>query len=406
MAVRSSRTYSFAATTPSSCRDARRRAVVAAGVLLALPVHAAHAAEWTLAPSMRWTADHASNRALAEVAEPGEGVVLDVAARLQRVTETTRLGLTSLVRAQRYSGASYADSDDYSLDLDFRQALERRELDLSAFDRAQNTLLSELESSGLIQADARRRDRGASAGITIDVSERLQGNVRASYSDVRYTGRNAALFPGYRYPALAGSLNYGWSARTTLFASASVGDLDVPGAPFGTRDTGVSLGMLREVGERFELELTGGHSRTETQGRSDSGWTGRAAIQSRSPRSSWELAYERTVQPSGLGTLVRRSVASAQYGLDLTSRLRVVANARSTRNASVLESNVGERRQVEDAEVRLDWRLSRNWSAGMKAGYARAGGRADALVTTDEVFEGWRAGLTMSWSPDPRPVGR
>lgn len=375
-----------------------------AGLMLALPFESAAAAEWTLAPSLRWSADHASNRALTDVAAPGEGLVVDAGLRLQRATETTRMNLSSLLRAQRYSGATYADSDDYALDLDYRAALERRELEFAAYDRAQNTLFSEFDSTGLIQADARRRDRGASVGLTVDVAERLQANLRASYSDVRYSGRNAALFPGYRYPALAGSLNYAVNARTTLFASASVGNLDVPGAPFGTRDTGASLGMLRQLGERHELELTGGYSHTEYLGRSDSGWTGRAAIERKSQRSSWELAYDRAVQPSGLGTLVRRSVASGQFGLEVSSRLRVVATARSTRNESVLDSSVGERRRVEDAELRLEWRISRSWSGGAKAGYSRAGGRADALVTTDEIFEGWRAGLNMSWSPDPRPV--
>lgn len=378
----------------------------AASLVLALAAPVATSAEWTVAPYLRWTADHASNRSLAADSEPGEGVVADVGARLQRATELTVVAMNASLRAQRYSGSTFADSDDYAVDLDLRSLLERRELVLGAYDRAQNTLFSELQTSGLVQADARRRDRGASAGLTLDVSERVQTGLRASYADVRYTGRNAAQFPGYTYPALGLTANYAVNDRSLLYASANVGQLDVPGAPFGTRDSGVSIGLSHELGPRYGMEVAAGYSRTESFARSDNGWTGRLALQRRAPRSSWELAFDRSVQPSGLGALVTRSIASAQYGLDMTSRLRFVVNARSTRNESVLDASIGERRRVEDAELRLEWRTSRQWSTGLKAGFARAGGSADALVTSDEIFDGWRAGVTVSWNPDPHIVGR
>jgi hypothetical protein len=353
---------------------------------------------------MRWAADYSSNRALIADSAPGMGLLVDVAARLQRQTETSQIAWNASARAQRYSGESYADSDDYAFDLEFQREYERRALDLVVYKRAQSTLLSELESSGLIQADARRSERGANAALAIDLGERLQASLAVASSHVDYSGRNAALFPGYRYTVLEASTSYAVGPRTTLFANTTLGDLGVPGFAYSTIDTGANVGIIRNLTERLQAELAGGYSRTRSAGRSEAGWTARTVIEGRTQRASWLIGYEQAVQPSGLGTLVRRSITRGQYAIDWSPRLRFVLAGRRTRNDSILSSNVGERRQVEDTEVRLEWRLGRAWSAGARWGLARAGGRADALVTTDEIFTGWRTGIIVSWNPDPRQI--
>lgn len=400
----SSRTSNCAATTRSSCRRPRRR-VAAAGLVAVLAVPEALAADWTLAPTLLWVADHASNRDLTDLAVPGQSLTIESGLRLRRATPVAELNLTSQLRMQRYSGSSYADSEDYVIDLGYRIASKRRDVELGAYQRAQSTLLSDLDSGDLIQADARRRDRGLSGALTAAITERMQGNVRVSISDIRYDGRDARLFSDYRYPTIAGGLRYAVNERTAMVANASWAAFEVLSRALDTRDIGASVGVLRRLSERYEWQLMAGYGQTESRGRTETGWNGRMMLERKFRRSSWQLSFERAVQPSGLGSLLRRSISSAQYGIDISPRLRAAAGVRVTRNDSVLDATVGERRRVDDAELRLDWRIGRSWWGGWKTAYSRAGGGADALVTTEEAFSGWRVALSLSWVPGPRSMG-
>jgi hypothetical protein len=112
------------------------------------------------------------------------------------------------------------------------------------------------------------------------------------------------------------------------------------------------------------------------------------------------------VQPSGTGVLVQRLEGSASYAHEFSSRLKLIATARSVRNDSVLGGRSGERRRLDGMEVRAEWRLSPQWNVGLLVGAARAQGQIDLPDADARYSEGWRGGLSIAWLPQRRAVSR
>lgn len=404
MAAISNRTYSFAAMTRSSSPRPGRVAL-----LLPLVIGAGsplRAAEWSFQPAMQISMDHQTNRSLTEGGEAGAGLLATLDAQFAYRTERVGVTATASATLQRYSGQSYTDSNDRALALVAGWQTETATLDLSFADRTQNTLLADLAETTFLDSGASRRDRGVTVDWANQLDARTQFATRVSLTDVEYGGRTRALLPGYRYPAMTARLARQAGARLRWFADASLSELRLPGASLATRDVGASAGVDYEIGERTDLSLGAGYSRTDDGSRRDSDWTGRARLSGTWPRASWTVELTRAVQPSGLGALVRRTDASAGYAVDLSPRLRLVAAARQVRNDAVLGARSGERRRVIDLEARAEWRVTADWRLAMEVGHARTGGLADARADVDTDQYGWRSGVTVHWSPQPRSISR
>ena len=408
MAETSNRTFSCAAMTRSSFRRPGRVAL-----LLPLVVGAwspSRAAEWSFQPAMQLSMDHQTNRSLTEGGEAGAGLVATIDAQFEYRTERVGVTATAGTTLQRYSGQSYTDSNDRALALVAGWQTETGTLDLSLVDRTQNTLLADLAETSFLDAGASRRDRSVTVDWASQLSARTQFAARVSLTDVGYGGRTRTLLPGYRYPAATARLARQAGARLRWFADASLSELRLPGAPFTTRDTGASGGIDYALGERIDLSLGAGYSRTDDGRQSDADWTGRARLAGTWPRASWAVELSRSVQPSGLGALVRRTDASASYAIDLSPRLRLVTAGRQVRNDAVLGARSGERRRVVDLEARAEWRMTADWRIALEIGHARTGGGADVPAAVpapaDAEQHGWRSGVTVDWSPQRRSISR
>ncbi len=384
---------------------ARRTATAFIGATLSVVLlagnNAAVAQRWTLQPSLRSSVDYNSNRSLVAEALPGLGLALQLDAPLSYTSEVLNFSLRPSLSLQRFDNTALVDSDDQTLDFNASWRRERADVKLDAVWRSQNTLLTELVDTGVLDAGTRRRDALASVGWNAFLSERVSGGVQASFADVEFSGRAAQRLPGYRFPGVAANGSLALDARKSLSATLNLSELQVPSSSLRTRNSGASVGFAYGFSERTEFEVNGGFSRTESGFASDSGWIGQLRVRTRYPRSFWSAGISRSVQPSGFGVLVRRLELSASHAYDISPRVRFAASARAVRNDSLLGAASGERRHIRDLDARFEWRASETWSLGFRAGIAQASGPVDELQAGpgERDYDGWRVGLSMAWAP-------
>ena len=407
MAAISDRTSCCAAMTRSSfpSMDRSASAVLCIAAMLATPA-VTTAAEWSLQPAVRVSADHDSNRTLTPEGRGGVGTVMEVDALLAMRTERLSVTAHPTFAAQRFTDDTYANSDNHVLDLGADWTSERSRVEFAASQRSQSTLLTESLESGILDSETLRDDQTFSVTIYGTPSARFETVLRLAYADVSYEGGRIRELPGYRYPSLYARAAKRLSPLTTLSASLSFSELTSPGTGFENRDASFALGIERQLSARTSLTFDGGISRLDNGRQQDQGFTGALGLRHSRETASWELGLERSVQPSGTGVLVQRLEGSASYAHEFSSRFKLIATLRSVRNDSVLGGRSGERRRLEGLEARADWRLSPHWNLGFVVGAARAQGQLDLLVDDLQYSEGWRGGFSIAWLPQRRALSR
>ena len=362
----------------------------------------AQAAEWSAAPILSWTMDHASNRSLTAQAVPGEGAFLNLDAFLKRSTPTLELNMQPSVSLQRFTDASGSDTVNRSLNLSGAWAHERSAFNLSASYSDLSTLLTELTTTGIIQGNTRQRFASATASWQLQQSESRQLAVTLSDSDARYVGQQANLLPGYQYPSASLAERFKLSDRTSFTVSGSVGELKsrVGG---NVRDEELSVTLEHSFSERFSGLAAFGRNDRSAAGRNH-GYVGQFLLRRTDERNQWRLSYQRSVSPTGLGVLVQRDDASFSVSRQLAEKLNGDLSIGTARdNESLSASLLNQARRFESAQTGLNWTSGEASTVGIHAGYTRAIANSQALVP---AAHGWQAGVTYTWKPLSRSISR
>ena len=362
----------------------------------------ARAAEWDFAPTVSWSMDHASNRYLAASASPGEGAFVTLNALVTRSTDTLQLTMQPSLFAQRFTTGSGADSNNGSINLGAAWSGERSSLNLTAGYSDLSTAISELETTGVVQANTYQHQATAGSSWTVQQSPGAQLSIQLSYADVRYVGPYVGL-NSYTYPSFSLGQQFDLSTRTSLTLGAAGSELSSPAGGGTSRDGQLTLSASHSFSARLQGVVKVGFSDLDYGIGRNRGVVGEFHLTRKAERSSWTLLYERSVSPNGFGELVVRDQASITGSRDLAADFSVSASLLDTRDREVYFFVLQTSRRYASLETTLNWRSGESSTVGLRAGYDRAQLQSFIPVPTEN---GWRAALIYTWAPQRLSISR
>jgi hypothetical protein len=352
---------------------------------------------------MSWSMDHASNRYLVAPASPGEGAFVTLNALLTRSSETLQLTIQPSIFAQRFTTGSGADSNDGSINLGAAWSGQRSSLSLTAGYSDLSTAISELETTGVVQANTYQRQATAGSSWTVQQSSAgAQLSIQLNYADVRYVGQYVGL-NAYRYPSFSVGEQFNFSTRTSVTIGAAGSEIKSPGGGGTSRDGQLTLSVAHAFSARLQGLATVGFSDLNYGTGSNRGVVGEFHLTRTAERDRWTLLYQRSISPNGFGELVVRDQASFTGSRDLAARLSVSASLLGTRDREVYFFVLQESRKYASIETTLNWRSGESSTVGLRTGYDRAQLQALIPVPTEN---GWRAALIYTWTPQRLSISR
>src|SRR5215831_8112038 len=140
---------------------------------------AARATEWVAQPSIWWYLDYDTNRRLApagtgEVPDSGFFMTLDLL--LRRLTGTGELAIHPQVEFQRFTKDTALNSNNGSVELDASHHEQRWSVGSKLAYSDQSTLITEIASTGIVDASTRQES------LTADVNAARQLTARQGLS--------------------------------------------------------------------------------------------------------------------------------------------------------------------------------------------------------------------------------
>lgn len=363
---------------------------------------AASAAEWLVSPNARVAADYTDNpRMLQEGGESSAGAVGELSASIVRRTERTDLSLQPRLRSSRYRDDDSLNSDDQYVSLAFKHVAERAEWSAAANFTRDTTLISELESTGIVQANRRHEGLTLSGGPSFALTERVTAGAQLYWMDNHYVDAELSGLVDYEYRALSIFSSLASSELSNLTLTAQGGELVVPDQQSKTRDATLRLGWRHQPWSLWTLELSAGPAYVEAENGSDSGEV--FSVDLRRQGELWTITANagRELAPTGRGVLTRRDQIATDLNRRITDRLSAGISARWIRNQDLLPQPGIAFEEITYArlDLRADWRIAEHWSVALALG-----GATQEYDSTSGSAENYRASLSIVWNGQPQSL--
>lgn len=370
--------------------------LVAVAALL-VATTAARAGEWLLVPSATLTTGTDTNpRLLPDPPQDEYGTQADVAATLSGGTERLDLAISPRVSLLRSRSDRSLDSENYYLTVASQWRSERSTWSAGVDWVRDNTRLSELGGSGLVQGDSRREGLSLSAGPTWQVSERVTAGARVGWDDTRYLDAGNSGLADYTRTTASLFGSAALSARTSFTLSAQGGVLDSPARSEPTRNVGLTAGVRHEFSPRWQAELAAGPAWATSGTDTVSGYLFSAEIARRGELAQLSAVATRRLDPLGTGLLAVVEELSLGVTRPFSERLTVSVAARATRNRTLFDSA-----DLPDQETRylgldasLRWQVTEAWSVVLDVGQRQQ----EVLPFQPDRADSYRATLGVSWN--------
>ena len=127
-------------------------------MILAAAGTRAHAALWSIAPTVGLWVDHDTNRSLVPEGTPSYGTALTLDMPLRYATERLTLALHPQAILERFSDREFANANDLIVSGDATWLTERSSWSLTGLFSDQNLTTTELANTGVVLPGTRRRD--------------------------------------------------------------------------------------------------------------------------------------------------------------------------------------------------------------------------------------------------------
>jgi len=349
--------------------------------------------------------DRNSNRFLSPqgaVRDYGQWLTLD--AVFARSTEIDQLSLHPQVEYRRYSGSSSANAADALLEAAFSHKGEKLNYDLEAVYSDRGTLISELETTGIVAAAARQQQATAGFGLTDQITERQSVRVQAAYANVEYPKGESVGLVAYHNTFASLIYNFNYSVADS-FSSAVLANQDVaPRYGNDSRSAGMRVGWthLFSPTARISAAIGANRARLDNEASYGSSW----AIQAERSYELTDLSLGlmRDIKPNGLGLLIRRDVLKASAVRHLSPRYEVTLSLLSAQNRNAVAAGIVDDRRYASGVIGLGYHYSPSMlvNAQLRGSAARYPGNS----STNRDANGWQAILMATWTPSPYSISR
>lgn len=379
-------------------------------VVVALPVRAA---EWAAEPSLTVRGEYNSNLLLTPFPHKGLwGSWTSPGMKFKGSTENFEMSGSGLVDFVRYEGSEGVKYTNIYLPLSMKYKHERDQFGLSGGYTRDNTLLTELQETGIVNIFRQRDFANVMPTWTHAFTETTSIQNSYQFSDVQYDNGGRVLFD-YQTHIGSSSLSHQLTEHDQIQLTGTYVNFHVP--LIGLRSTfyGAQAGLSHQFTETFNASAYGGFKRIQSaihQGgqtqrdKDQTVLTYSATLFKQFESTSFALAYSRDLYPSGIGVLIQNDRVSGTVEYKLTERLtgfltseyHMVEFRSSTATIGVLPNN-----RYLKVEPKLRYRFNDWWSVDALYRYARS-----EVAQFDRIGEGNVVSLSVTYTGDKFSVSR
>ena len=290
------------------------------------------AAEWSLVPSIGVKGVYNSNLTLTPLPhDETYGYWVSPAAEFAGKTE--RLEVSSRVAADfvSYYGGVGTQFTNMFLPLTLRYKTEKDLLGLTGGFIRDNTLMSELLTTGLVLRFTQRNQLTANPSWTRRMTEKLSFQASGQLNDTTYENGLRLGLVDYQLFGGSGGLLYQMTEQDQIQLSGSYSNFHTTNAPspFRASFPGVNLSLTHAFTETLTGTAYGGpsfvSSTTQTTGDNikaeNTVWVFGGNLTKKFERTTVQVSGSRNILPSGFGLLIQTDRAGLTISHDLTETL-------------------------------------------------------------------------------------
>ena len=295
------------------------------------------AAEWSLLPSIGVKGLYNSNLLLTPRPHDATyGYWTSPAAEFAGKTE--RLEVSGRIAADfvSYYGGQQNNFTNIHAPATIRYTTEKDVLGFTGGFNRDNTLMSELLTTGVVLSFTQRNQWTANPSWTRRITEKLSFQSAGQLSDTTYENGLHLGLVDYQLFGGSGGLLYQMTEQTQIQLSGSYVNFHTINAPspFRASFPGVNLNLTHAFTETLSGTIYGGprfvssstQTISETIKAQDTVWLFGATLDKKFDRTSVQLNVDRDIVPSGFGLLIQRDRAGLSVSHDLTETLAASVN--------------------------------------------------------------------------------
>lgn len=340
------------------------------------------AQDWSFAPRLAVGGEVDDNAQLTvrtdDVVEL-EGYLLQAAADITYLSQTTRFGFIPLVVDRNYPNDDIFDSTMYDARLNYLYRTPRHRLRLNAWfnqDDIRNAERADIDldeddpdnipddDTGLVQLKGNRDRISFRPGWAYDWSESSTTDLRIDYRDVSYDDQ--LLLNDYTDARFTAAYTLDFTPRTTGFVAATVRNYDLVNEE-GEFDTkAINIGFDTQLSETLQMRVGIGAEDVESSvtGLNETRPVGEVAFRRRLETIRLLARYRRSLTASGRGRMSERDSVSIHLTRTLNERiaagLGLLAYASNPIQLEPGDSTFG--RNYAQLTARFTWNITRSFS--------------------------------------------
>ena len=360
------------------------------------------AAEWSLLPSIGVKGVYNDNLVLTPLAHDATyGYWVSPAAKFAGKTE--RLEVSSRVATDfvSYYGGQESRFTNIFLPLTLRYKTETDLLGFTGGYTRDNTLMSELLTTGVVLRFTQRNQWNANPTWTRSFTEKLSVQNSFQFSDTTYENGLSLGLVGYQLFGGSGGLLYQLTEQDQIQLSGSYANFHTTNAPspFRASFPGVSLSLTHAFTETLTGTAYGGpsfvSSTTQTAGDTikaqNTVWLFGANLTKKFERTSVQVNVDRKIVPSGFGLLIQTDRAGVTVAHELSETLTASFDGAAYKVSGITERATGgsfpENRYF-SATPTIAWKFSEWWKLELSYTYRHreVDGFSDPAVSNATMF--------------------
>ncbi len=378
------------------------RIVVLIGLFCGVQLSAVWAAEWSLLPSIGVKGVYNDNLLLTPLPHTETyGFWVSPAAEFSGKTE--RLEVSSRIAADfvSYYGGEETQYTNVFLPLTLRYKTEKDLLGFSGGFTRDNTLMSELLTTGVVLRFTQRNQWTANPSWTRSITEKLSIQSGFQLNDTTYDNGLSLGLVDYQLFGGSGGLLYQLTEQDQIQLAGSYVNFHTTNAlaPFRASFPGVNLSLTHAFTETLTGAVHGGprfvssttQTVTDNIKAQNTVWLFGASLTKKLESTSIQVNMDRDIVPSGFGLLIQRDRAGLTVSHDLTETLMASFNGSGYLVSGITE--VAQGGSIPDSRYfyltpKVAWKFSEWWKMEVSYthGYRNTDSSLDSAMSNATMF--------------------
>ena len=360
------------------------------------------AAEWSVAPSIGVKGVYNSNLLLTTLPHDATyGYWVSPAAEFAGKTE--RLEVSGRVAADfvSYYGGQQNNFLNIHLPLTARYKTEKDLLGFNGGFTRDNTLMSELLTTGVVVSFTQRSQWTANPSWTRNITEKLSVQSGVQLNDTTYVNGLSLGLVDYQLFGGSGGLLYHMTEKDQIQLSGSYVNFHTTNAPLTFRASfpGANLSLTHAFTETLTGTAFGGpsfvSSTTQTAGDNikvqSTVWLFGGNLTKKFERTTLKVSASRNIVPSGFGLLIQTDRAGLAVSHDLSETLAVSLDGAGYITSGITQRAIGgafRENRYYTATPSIAWKFSDWWELELSYTYGRreVDGFSDAAMSNATMF--------------------